>query len=218
MLLGYSEQKGSIGDRFRAKRFKFFESCIAQLEFPIRILDVGGTVSFWANRHYLNKNGIHITLLNLEQQEANADNLLSVSGDATNLSSYEDNEFDLVFSNSVIEHLYTFENQKKMALECQRVGRYHFIQTPNKYFFMEPHYQFPFFDQLPKKVSFWILTKTNLSLGQKWKPEDAKMTLKEIRLLSKKEFQSLFAGSNLYTERLLLFSKSFILHNFNTNL
>ena len=212
--LGYSEQKDSLGDRFRARRFRFFETCLKQLNMPIHILDVGGTQSFWLNRDYGNKPGIKITILNLEKEEVEVENMDSVAGDATDLNAFNDNQFDLVFSNSVIEHLYTYENQQKMAGECQRVGKYHFIQTPNKYFLIEPHYQFPFFDQLPDWLGFWILTKTKLSLGQKWLPTNARNTMAEIRLLSKREFMGLFKGSKLYTERLLFLRKSFILHNF----
>ena len=68
-------------------------------------------------------------------------------GDATDLSPFKDKSFDIVHSNSVIEHLYNFENQKKMASEIMRVGQKHIVQTPNKYFFLEPHLSyFPFFN------------------------------------------------------------------------
>lgn len=216
-LFGYSEYKGSLGDKFRAKRFKFFETCLKQLEKPIRILDVGGSQSFWENRDYHKREDIHITLLNLKEESVTASNMTFLQGDATDLSQFKENEFDIVFSNSVIEHLYTFENQKKMASECVRVGKYHFIQTPNKYFFIEPHFRFPFFNFLPRRLAFFILTRTSFSLGQKWKPANANETMDEIRLLTKQEFKSLFIGSTLSTERLLFLRKSFTLHNFQTD-
>ncbi|MBC8844888.1 class I SAM-dependent methyltransferase, partial [Escherichia coli] len=71
---------------------------------------------------------------------------------ATDLSEIDDQQFDIVFSNSVIEHLYTWENQEKMAKEVLRVGKYHFIQTPNYWFPIEPHWVFPFFQFLPKSI------------------------------------------------------------------
>ena len=213
-LFGDSRDKGSLGDRFRAKRFRLFLHFLDQLEGPVSILDLGGAESFWVNREFHQRTDVHITILNLTKEEVSSSNMSSVAGDATNISQYKDQQFDIVFSNSVIEHLYTRQNQKKMASECQRVGRYHFVQTPNKYFPVEPHYRFPLFNFLPSVVAFWILTRTTWSLGQRWNPEDAKVTMAEIKLLSKKEFKSLFTGSTLYTERLLFFSKSFILHNF----
>ena len=73
-------------------------------------------------------------------------NFKSIKGDATNLSNFKDNQFDIVFSNSLIEHLYTYENMKLMANETMRVGKKFFVQTPNKYFPIEPHYFFHFFN------------------------------------------------------------------------
>ena len=217
-LFGDSRDKGSLGDQFRAKRFKLFLHFLDQLEGQVNILDVGGAESFWVNRNFHKRPDVHITLLNLQAEAVSSPNMSAVAGDATDLGQYADGQFDIVFSNSVIEHLYTRENQQKMASECQRVGQYHFVQTPNKFFPVEPHFRFPLFNFLPNSLALWILTSTTLSLGQKWKPEDAKATMEEIRLLSKKEFRSLFSESTLYTERLLFFSKSFILHNFRIKL
>jgi hypothetical protein len=118
-----------------------------------------------------------------------------------------------VFSNSVIEHLYTYENQVKMADEIQRVGRKYFIQTPNKYFPIEAHYAIPFAQYLPKSLLLFLLTKTRLSRMTKWKKEDAKQYLDEIRLLSEKEMKRLFPGSKILKEKSLGFVKSFTAHN-----
>src|SRR5690606_38569539 len=115
----------------------------------IRILDLGGTEEYWRDKSLIKKNNVSITLLNLSAQPVSLPNLKSVAGDATNLTQFGDQSFDLVYSNSVIEHLYTFENQKKMAAEIQRVGKRYFVQTPNKYFFIEPHYALPLFQFLP---------------------------------------------------------------------
>ncbi|MGL1255153.1 methyltransferase domain-containing protein, partial [Vibrio parahaemolyticus] len=84
-------------------------------------------------------------LLNLEKEEVTNPQFQSITGNATDLSGINDQQFDIVFSNSVIEHLYTWENQEKMAKEVLRVGKYHFIQTPNYWFPIEPHWVFPFF-------------------------------------------------------------------------
>ena len=216
-LFKLSENKGSIGDRFRARRFKFFESCIDQLPRPVSILDVGGTESFWVNRGYHNQDDVQIVLLNLKAVAVQSGNMTSIAGSATDLKDFKDNEFDIVFSNSVIEHLFTYDNQVKMARECTRVGRHYFVQTPNKYFLIEPHFRLPLFNFLPRKLAFFILTKTSLSLGKRWTRQEADSILDEIQLLSKRTFLGLFAGASLYTERILLLSKSFTVHNFRTD-
>lgn len=202
--------KNSLANRFRNRRFAFFEGQLKKLEGDqtINILDVGGTESFWENRGYHEKSNIKITLLNLTKFETHHSNMISVKGDACNLSEYADNSFDLVFSNSVIEHLYTFENQKLMAEEVQRVGKNYYIQTPYKYFFVEPHYLLPYFQFLPKKAKIFVLSKTKLSRGTKISHEEAKDQAEQIILVSKKNMKQIFPESKIYKEKFLGMTKS----------
>ncbi|MEM6893672.1 MAG: class I SAM-dependent methyltransferase [Bacteroidota bacterium] len=210
---GVSTNKNSLGNKFRQKRILFFKEKIDLLPKPIRILDVGGHQDFWTNAGFQNNQDIQITILNLEARDMAFDNYTSVSGDATDLSEYTSNEFDIAFSNSVIEHLYTAENQKKMADEIMRVGVYHYVQTPNKYFIIEPHYLLPFFQFVPKRIRFWILTKTRLSRFKKWSEKNARLYLDEIVLLSQNDVKKLFPISKIWKERFLGFNKSFVAHN-----
>lgn len=202
--------KNSLANRFRNKRFAFFEGQLKKIENnkTITILDVGGTESFWINRGYHEKHNVKITLLNLTKFDTQSSNMISVKGDACNLSEYANHSFDLVFSNSVIEHLYSFENQKLMAQEVQRVGKNYYIQTPYKYFFVEPHYLLPYFQFLPKKAKVFILSKTKLSRGTKISTEEAKDQAEQIVLVSKKKMKQLFPGSKIYSEKFLGMTKS----------
>jgi len=111
---------------------------------PIKILDVGGTQIYWERMNFTGHDNVYITLLNLELAPVSNANFSSIVGDARDLKGFEDNHFDIVFSNSVIEHLFTLQNQQKMASEVRRVGKNYFIQTPNYYFPIEPHWLFPF--------------------------------------------------------------------------
>lgn len=215
-LLSSSDNPESIGNKFRSRRFFVFETLIEE-NFPLgcelKILDVGGAAYFWRDKDFLKKYRVKIVLLNLEASETGHPQLESVIGDATDLSDYENDSFDLVFSNSVIEHLYTWENQVKMAKECVRVGKKYFIQTPNKHFIVESHYTLPFAQYLPKKLLLDILTKTKLSQTRKWDPAAAKQYLEEIRLLTGKEMNKLFPKSTIYKEKFLGMTKSFVAHN-----
>ncbi len=215
-LANYSNNK-SLANSFRNRRFKFFESQFKAFDHleKIRILDIGGTESFWVNRGYQNKENIEITILNLFKTNTQYPNFIGYKGDACNLSEFKDNHFDLVFSNSVIEHLFTFENQQKMAKEVLRVGKHYFIQTPNKYFFIEPHYLLPFFQFLPKRMRKFILTKTPLSRGKKRTPESAQNSIDEIQLLSLKQMKGLFPNGKVYKEKFLGMNKSFTLYKMN---
>jgi len=212
----HSNRKGSIGDQFRSRRFRFFQEFLNTCEGEIHILDVGGTENFWKNRNLEFNGKVKITLLNLSKENTSLPYVSSVAGDATKMTSFNARQFDIVFSNSVIEHLYSFENQAKMASECQRVGKHFFIQTPNKYFFMEPHYLLPYFQFVPKRIAHWVLTSTRLSRGYKWSPNQATQYLEEIRLLSLKEFHELFQNGQMFHEKFLWLSKSYTAHNFPT--
>ncbi|HEY0667941.1 MAG TPA: class I SAM-dependent methyltransferase [Sphingobacteriaceae bacterium] len=213
-LFDSSDKPQSWGNRFRNKRFEFLREKLEQLPKPVKILDVGGLESFWTNRGYGNDPDYQITILNLEKLPVSSSNFKSQAGDATRLDSIGDQEFDVAFSNSVIEHLYTIDNQKAMAAEVLRVGKYHFVQTPNKYFPVEPHYVLPFFDPLPASLKYTILTRTRLSRLKKWDKQDARQYVDEIRLLSFREFKWMFPDSRMYKEMFMGMVKSFTAHNF----
>jgi len=211
-IVNYNNPK-SIANKFRQKRFKFFEEQLKKISKPVSILDLGGTQLYWERRGFHNKSKIEITLLNLYKEEVTFDNFISLTGDAANLSGFKDNQFDIVFSNSVIEHLFTKENQMRMANEARRVGKYYFIQTPNKYFPIEPHFLFPLFQFLPFKVKIFLLTKTKLIRGRNYEKENAIDHVKEIRLISLKEFMEFFPNGKIYKEKFMGMTKSFIAHN-----
>jgi 2-polyprenyl-3-methyl-5-hydroxy-6-metoxy-1,4-benzoquinol methylase len=216
-LLATSNDPHSLGGKFRSKRFAFFEELFWKTfkgEKKITILDLGGTEEFWKDKKLIHDKRVTITLLNLEKSPVTTNSLINIAGDATDLSAFDDQSFDLVFSNSVIEHLYTYENQKNMASEIRRVGKKYFVQTPNKYFFIEPHYALPLVQFLPRTFVFFILTKTKLSRMKKWDPTYAQNYLEEIRLLSLQEMQQLFPDGKVFCEKFLGMKKSFTLHNF----
>ncbi|ANE50010.1 class I SAM-dependent methyltransferase [Flavisolibacter tropicus] len=203
----------SLSHSMRYKRFVYFKSLIDKLNKPVTILDIGGTQEYWINMGVDSKD-IKITLLNLSLQTTTSPNFLSVVGDATNLSEYANRSFDIVFSNSVIEHLFTKENQGRMAREVMRVGKYHFIQTPNYYFPMEPHFLFPGFQFLPKSVRVLLINKFNLGhICRKGNIEDARSIVEEIRLLKTKEMQELFPKSIIWKEKFAGLAKSIVAHN-----
>lgn len=215
-LFASSDHPKSLGAKFRAKRLEKFERLFFKTfnpEKPIKILDVGGTDYFWKGSRVPNIPGVRITLLNLHLEKTTHPHIDSLIGDATSMPEFGDHSFDLVFSNSVIEHLYTLDNQKKMADEVQRVGRKFFIQTPDKYFPIEAHYALPFAQFLPKKLLLFLLTKTKLSRFQKWDPRDAQQYLDEIRLIRRSEMENLFPGSKLLREKALGMTKSLTAHN-----
>jgi len=207
--------KEAISTYFRNRRFGFFRQFFDQVteggKKSIRILDIGGTESYWQNMGFqLNANS-EIVLLNLYEATVTEPGFTSIKGDACDLSSIADKAYDLVFSNSVIEHLYTKENQQAMANEVERVGKNYFIQTPNKYFPIEPHWVFPLFQFLPFKVKVFLTQHFNLGHMSKTNDRAKAIELvKEVRLISKREYLQLFKGANLFIEKFVGLNKSFI--------
>ncbi|RZK20874.1 MAG: class I SAM-dependent methyltransferase [Flavobacterium sp.] len=203
--------KNSLNQKFRRKRFILMKQLIDRFEKPVSILDIGGTYNYWQNMDFNAGNGVKITLLNLKKEEVNHPNFESVVGDATDLKEYNNNSFDIVFSNSVIEHLYTFENQIKMAKEVCRVGKTYYIQTPNKWFPIEPHWLVPFFQFLPFKMKVHLTKNFNLGTYRKLSSiEAARRCVLEVRLMTEKEMKQIFEEAHIWKEKFFLFTKSIV--------
>ena len=179
----------------------------------IKVLDIGGTEDYWNSMGLQLGNNIEIVLLNLYKIEVKGAGFSSIKGDACNLEAMPDKSFDLVFSNSVIEHLFSIENQQKMASEVMRVGKNYYIQTPNKFFPIEPHWVFPFFQFLPFGLKVFLTKNFNLGHIPKAKNKQEAIDLvNEVNLLSKKELENLFSESKFYIEKFMGFHKSYAVY------
>ena len=203
---------GSLAVQFRRKRFAFFLSLLSQLQGPVHILDIGGTALYWDMMGLNREDQVWITVLNLTADHSAHPNITSIVGDARKIEA-KDKSFDIVFSNSVIEHVGSFEDQRQMADEVRRVGKRYFVQTPNKYFPLEPHFLFPLFQFLPLSIRVRLLQ--NFKLGWFAKTPDARAAreiVQSIRLLTRREFLLLFPGANLYEERVFGLTKSFVVY------
>lgn len=204
-----SNSEISFANILRNKRFNKIHGLISS-ENPITILDIGGKEKYWELRG-IKSSKSKMILYNIEPAEQQNPNFVYMVGDAKKLSSFDSNSVDVVFSNSVIEHLGTFENQIKMAKEIRRVAKKYYVQTPSYYFPIEPHFLFPFFHWLPFSVRIILLQ--NFSLGWYHKvnsKREALKSVKQIRLLTKKEVERLIPDSKIYKEKLWGFTKSYI--------
>lgn len=207
----------SISKYFRKRRFGFFIRFLQQASNEanlenrkLRILDIGGTEHYWKSIGHVLNDQTEMVLLNLYKNETTLPGFSSIVGDACDLKDINDSSFDIVFSNSVIEHLFTKAQQQKMAAEAERVGKSYFIQTPNRYFPIEPHWAFPFFQFLPFSLQVFLTQHFTLGNIAKAGTKEAAIALvREVRLLSKNEFADLFAGAQIFEEKFLGLTKSF---------
>jgi hypothetical protein len=202
----------SVAGRLRRKRFALFESLLREVPTPLRILDVGGTQSFWEVMGFSAGERVQVTLLNVIPPPVSLPHFTGVAGDARALQ-FADQSFDVVFSNSVIEHVGSYDDQRRMAGEVRRVGARYFLQTPNRYFPIEPHFLFPYYQFLPVVARVWLLQ--HFSLGWRGKTPDARAaraSVESIRLLSKGELVKLFPEASLFKERVMGLTKSFVVY------
>lgn len=219
--------------RLRRKRFEYFTAWLAQFPRPLRILDVGGTMMFWKSMGFDQLEGIEIVLLNLEAAPVDSPYFTSLAGDATYMPQFKDKEFDIVFSNSVIEHVGDDFQQESMAREIMRVGKAYFVQTPNLFFPIESHSCMPLYQFMPefmRTLALYYFDITGGGIGrtiQAWKArltfrrferlpheswERCQSRVKGLRLLSRRKFQRFFPNGILYQEKCFGLTKSFILY------
>ena len=193
---------------FRRRRMREFVKTFAPTS-KTNILDVGGSSLNWKLIDIKSQ----ITLLNLslpQNIESEPDCFKFVIGNGLDLK-YADSEFDICYSNSVIEHVGSFEDQRKFASEVRRVGKKIWTQTPARSFFFEPHLLTPFIHFLPKNIQQKLLRNFTI-WGLLTRPDKDKVEqfLAEIRLLSYDEMKTLFPDCEIRKEKFLFFTKAFV--------
>ena len=201
---------GAMSLRFRKRRMERFAR-----EFGIGgkelVLDIGGTPECWGLLDVPPK----VVLLNLPQSiEEQAGAEMRVAGDGRRLP-FRDGAFDVVFSNSAIEHVGNRESQESFAREAARVGRGYWIQTPNRWFPVEQHLLTPFIHWLPKAWQRAIVPRCNLwNVLSRVTPDRREFYihhfLRDIRLLGPGEMRRLFPGARIIRERVWGMTKSLI--------
>jgi 2-polyprenyl-3-methyl-5-hydroxy-6-metoxy-1,4-benzoquinol methylase len=167
------------------------------------ILDVGGYHANWdvIGRHE------GLTLLNIHVP-ADTGGYNYVVGSGCRLP-FTDKSFDLVFSNSVIEHVGSEENQFDFAREMLRVGKRVLCQTPCRAFPIDPHLSAFFLHWLPAS---WLtpkllryLTLNGWLLRREYHYD--------VTWISKRKLKEMFPDCKISVERFLLLPKSFIVTN-----
>lgn len=202
-----------IFKNWRVKRLKAFMEQFNPKPSDV-ILDVGGYPHTWTHTDQVVE---RIDCLNLKtypwEEEKNFPNhrIKIIEGNACKMP-YKDNSYPIGFSNSVIEHVGDYENQKAFASEIRRVSPKIWVQTPAYECPIEPHYLAPFIHWFPPPVRR-ALARYFTPWGLISKPNKAEVDemVDTTRLLTKREMKELFPDCKIITERLLfVIPKSYV--------
>ena len=202
----------SVGARKRAARWELFTSTFPQIE-SMRILDLGGTAEAWRRAPI---RPAHVTILNLfEPGESDDERLLPLAGDACTATAAlaaggAATSYDLVFSNSLLEHVGGHSQRAALAREVRGLAPRHWVQTPYRYFPVEPHWLFPGLQFLPlaarsQVAARWPLVHT--------RPENVAEAMSDVQwteLVGIAELRAYFPDSTIHKERMAGLTKSLI--------
>lgn len=208
----------SLEFRLRSRRFAKIQALIEAVlseKGHCDILDLGGTETYWLigedfirrNRHRL-----AITLVNIERQEVRQHDLFeSVAGSATEPKLFAGRQFDLVHSNSVIEHVGVWRDMEAFAANARRLAPRYYVQTPNYWFPYEPHFRFPGFQYLPERVRVALIMRYQLGFFSKIDDRaEAQSIIYHHRLISTRQMARLFPDGEVHHEKFARLNKSVI--------
>jgi hypothetical protein len=187
---------------FRKQRMQRFVSrfCVNS---TTKVLDLGGSALVWEVAEVRPD----LTILNLSQNRFNGDWFKRVEGDAC-AAPFADQSFDIVFSNSVVEHVGSWDRQQEFAAECMRCGKSFFVQTPNRWFPIDLHTLLPFVHWLPRLFTACVPWSPRVILARSGKEE--LNDLMGLQLLTKKQMEMLFPGAEIIEEKFCGFTKSLL--------
>ncbi|MFT6437055.1 MAG: SAM-dependent methyltransferase [Candidatus Azotimanducaceae bacterium] len=211
MLNGH--KPGSFINNYRRARFSMLLKLLESHEAPVKILDIGGVHHFWTAMDLSEMPEFHVTFLNQWPASTKSElpNSVYSKGDGRSMPQFEDNQFDIAFSNSVIEHVGGLRDQKRMAEEVHRVGKSFFVQTPNRHFPIEAHFFLPYFQYYPLKLRAFLHSRFKLGWWEKAEGyHEAMEEVESIRLINKSEFNYLFPDATVSKEKFMGLTKSFI--------
>jgi 2-polyprenyl-3-methyl-5-hydroxy-6-metoxy-1,4-benzoquinol methylase len=209
----------SKGNHFRAARVAMLRLLIDRtlLEKPkCKILDVGGTYNFWHTwRSEIDWTRTSVTCVNLDPSHASGGKeeelVKMIQGNACDLSKIADREYDILFSNSVIEHVGQWRNMVAMANEVKRVSKRYLVQTPYFWFPIEPHARTPFLHWIPQSWAYRIVMARKCGFWSKaGTVSQAVQTVQSAQMIDYSQFKELFGDAKIIRERLFGLTKSLI--------
>lgn len=213
----YQDSK-SVEFGFRARRFQEVQRLIERVlaeKGHAEILDLGGTEKYWLIGEdfiHANRKRLRFTIVNNERQSVEKPDLFEFRfASATDPLLFRGRQFDLVHSNSVVEHVGAWRDMAMFAANVRRLAPRYYVQTPNYWFAYEPHFRFPGFQYLPERVRVEMLMRLSLGFFQRIEDRaEAEQVVHHHRLLSTRQMRALFPDASVSHEKVFGLNKSII--------
>jgi Methyltransferase domain len=209
----------SRGNPFRAARIARLKLLVEKTlssQTKCRILDVGGTYNFWHTwRDEIDWSRTEIVCVNYDpthfEHGSSETRVTMIKGDARDLGQFQNNAFDIVFSNSVIEHVGLWHDMEAMARQVRRIAPRYMVQTPNFWFPIEPHARFPFLHWLPEPWAYRIVMMRKCGFWPKAQTvTQAVIAVQSARMIDFRQMRELFNDAVIERERFLGLTKSLV--------
>ncbi len=202
----------SVAYNSRNKRMQMFISALQGAGISNAfILDVGGTYKYWEKYAEMLPARLirRIDIVNLPEQvkdlhgqekDMNGVKLRFLGLNLiTDDKSCLEQQYDVVHSISVIEHVGGREEQRQMCEQIQALGRYHWVQTPAKEFPLEAHFYLPFFAYWPLALRAFMNWRFRLGVmprHRNW--QEAKEFCRSTLLIIKRQMHPFFPNFNIW--------------------
>jgi hypothetical protein len=199
-----------VSGRARQRRWAEFQRRFPDLSL-LRVLDLGGVPATWRQRP---TRPAEVVVVNLDPRSLAGSApgwIRQVEADACRLPDrLRAERFDLVYSNSVLEHLGGHTRRQAFADTVHAAADRHWVQTPYRYFPIEPHWLFPGFQFVPAAAQ--------IRLSQRWpyghiRSADRDAAIADVlgvELLGRTQLASYFPSSEIWAERLAGLTKSLV--------
>lgn len=197
--------------RAARKRCSLFREFIGAAPRPLRVIDLGGSQVMWRRWLFSDEDRVHVTLVNSHagdtshlDEEAAGSFFVEWRHDVRQLTASDLAPFDIVFSNSLLEHLYSRDEQRAVADTVMASGKPYFVQVPNRRCLVDPHFPHPlapFYAGWPRSVQAVALAHHRLGSGAKsGSVAAARARLRDYVPIDRATLQHLFPDSRVVTD------------------
>src|SRR5215470_830762 len=197
---------GSWPARRRQMRMRWFCDTFPDLA-EMSVIDLGGRLLTW-QRAPVRPARVHV--MNLEPVPAEVPEWAEVDhGDICELPDHiAKRHYDLVFSNSVIEHVGGHDRRMRFAESVHHLADAHWVQTPYRYFPIEPHWLAPGMQFMPVTARAEVARRWPLAIRRPKTRHDALRGVMRIELIGRTQMRFYFPDSVLAAERVFGLTKS----------